>query len=517
MTSIIQNKILIYIIPIIIGVFTSYSLPPYSFFFLNFITFPALFFYLLFNYQNGKWMSFKIGWMFGFGYFISNLYWISNSLTFEEIFKPLIPFSLIIIPLFLGLFYGLATFFCSFFNLKKNFSSILIFSFFFSLIEYLRSFIFGGFPWNLIAYSFTDYLELIQILSLIGTYAFNLLCITLFLMPCVIFFNYKKKKKTFVLLFSILFLSINFFYGTSVIKKYEELNKTNLNFVIKIVSPKVDIKRFFENEAPEETILELIKLSEPNYSENTIFIFPEGVLSNIYLQDLKNFSYIFSENFSDQHKIILGISSYENSKIFNSLIVLDKNVNILAKYDKNKLVPFGEYLPFENLLSNFGLKKITQGYQSFSSSTERNIIKLDNISFLPLICYEVIYSGNINKNNEDYDFIINISEDGWFGDSVGPHQHFSHSIFRSIEEGKNLIRSANNGISAHIDATGKIIGKLKSTDRGFIEVRNILKTKNTFFNSYGNKIFFYFLIFYISLIFFLRKRRINEERFFIYK
>jgi len=455
--------------------------------------------------------------MFGFGYFISNLYWISNSLTFEEIFKPLIPFSLIIIPLFLGLFYGLITFCCSFFNLKKNFSSILIFSFFFSFIEYLRSFIFGGFPWNLIAYSFTDYLQLIQILSLIGTYAFNLLCITLFLIPCVIFFNYKKKKKTFVLLFSILFLSINFFYGTSVIKKYEELNKTNLNFVIKIVSPKVDIKRFFENEAPEETILELIKLSEPNYSENTIFIFPEGVLSNIYLQDLKNFSYIFSENFSDQHKIILGISSYENSKIFNSLIVLDKNVNILAKYDKNKLVPFGEYLPFENLLSNFGLKKITQGYQSFSSSTERNIIKLNNISFLPLICYEVIYSGNINKNNEDYDFIINISEDGWFGDSVGPHQHFSHSIFRSIEEGKNLIRSANNGISAHIDATGKIIGKLKSTDKGFIEVRNILKTKNTFFNFYGNKIFFYFLFFYISLIFFLRKRRTNEERFFIYK
>ena len=517
MTSIIQNKILIYIIPFIIGLITSYSLPPYSFFLINFITFPTLFFYLLHNYQQGKWISFKIGWMFGFGYFISNLYWISNSLTFEEIFKPLIPFSLIIIPLFLGLFYGLITFCCSFFSLKKNFSSILIFSFFFSIIEYLRSFIFGGFPWNLIAYSFTDYLQLIQILSLIGTYAFNLLCITLFLIPCVIFFNYKKKKKTFVLLFSILFLSINFFYGTSVIKKYEELNKTNLNFVIKIVSPKVDIKRFFENEAPEETILELIKLSEPNYSENTIFIFPEGVLSNIYLQDLKNFSYIFSENFSDQHKIILGISSYENSKIFNSLIVLDKNVNILAKYDKNKLVPFGEYLPFENLLSNFGLKKITQGYQSFSSSTERNIIKLDNISFLPLICYEVIYSGNINKNNEDYDFIINISEDGWFGDSVGPHQHFSHSIFRSIEEGKNLIRSANNGISAHIDATGKIIGKLKSTDKGFIEVRNILKTKNTFFNSYGNKIFFYFLIFYISLIFFLKKRRINEERFFIYK
>ncbi len=82
-------------------------------------------------------------------------------------------------------------------------------------------------------------------------------------------------------------------------------------------------------------------------------------------------------------------------------------------------------------------------------------------------------------------------------------------IKRSIEEGKNLIRSANNGISAHIDATGKIRGRLKSTDKGFIEIRNILKTKNTFFNSHGNKIFFYFLIFYISLIFFLKKK--NKE------
>ena len=135
MTSLIKNKISIYTIPFVIGLLTSYSLPPYGFFFINFITLPILFFYLINNYGNGKWTSFKIGWIFGFGYFISNLYWISNSLTFEEIFKPLIPFSLIIIPLFLGLFYGLITFFCSFFNLKKNFSSVLIFSFFFHLLS----------------------------------------------------------------------------------------------------------------------------------------------------------------------------------------------------------------------------------------------------------------------------------------------------------------------------------------------------------------------------------------------
>ena len=506
MTSLIENKILIYIIPFFIGLITSYSLPPYSFFFINFITFPILLFYLISNYEKGKWTSFKIGWMFGFGYFISNLYWITNSLTFEEIFKPLIPFALILIPLFLGLFYGLVTICCSYFNLKKNFSSILIFSIFFSLIEYLRSFVFGGFPWNIIAYSFTDYLQLLQILSFTGTYAFNLLSITFFLVPTIFFFNYGKKNKLFLLSLAGLILVINFFYGSITIKKNEKIDKTNLDFTIKIVSPQIDIKRLFQNEEPEKIILDLIKLSKPNNLENTVFIFPEGVLSNIYLQDLKNYNYLFSENFSDKHKIILGINSYENSKIFNSLVLFDKDVNILAKYNKNKLVPFGEYLPYENLLSNFGLKKITQGYQSFSSDNERKVINFNNISFIPLICYEIIYSGKINKNNEDFDFIINISEDGWFGDSVGPHQHFSHSIFRSIEEGKNLIRSANNGISAYIDANGKIISKIESTDKGFLEIKNFKKTKKTIFNSYGNKIFFYFLIFYISLIFFLRKK-----------
>jgi len=506
LTSIIQNKIFIYIIPLIIGLLTSYSLPPYSYFFINFFTFPILFFYLLSNHFKGKWVSFKIGWIFGFGYFVSNLYWVSNSLTFEEIFKPLIPFSLIIIPLFLGLFYGLVTVCCSFFNLKKNFSSILIFAFFFSLIEYLRSFIFGGFPWNLIAYSFTEYLQLIQILSLVGTYSFNLLCITFFLIPGLIFFNYKKKKKILFLLFSILLLFINFFYGSSVIKKNEEIDKTNLNFVIKIISPKIDINRFFEDESPDKIILELVKLSDPNNLKKTIFIFPEGVLSNIYLEDLKNYSYIFSENYSDQHKIVMGINSSKEEKVFNSMVVLDKDVNILAKYNKNKLVPFGEFLPFENFFSKFGLKKITQGYRSFSSDNQRNIININNINFVPLICYEIIYSGKINKTNDDFDLILNISEDGWFGNSVGPYQHFSHSIFRSIEEGKNLIRSANNGISAFINSKGQIINQIKSTESGVIEVKSFNQVKKTLFSSFGNKIFFYFLLCYIILFFFLKKR-----------
>jgi len=197
----------------------------------------------------------------------------------------------------------------------------------------------------------------------------------------------------------------------------------------------------------------------------------------------------------------------EEMKVFNSMVVLDRNLNILAKYNKNKLVPFGEFLPFENFFNKFGLKKITQGYGSFSKDNERKIISINNINFVPLICYEIIYSGKINKNYDNFELILNISEDGWFGNSVGPYQHFSHSVFRSIEEGKNLIRSANNGISALINSKGQIINQIKSTESGVIEVKSFKQTKKTLFNSFGNKIFFYFILFYIILIFFLNKKK----------
>ena len=191
MTLIYKNQILLYSFIFLLGLISSYSLPPYNLFYLNFFSYPV-FLWILLKFTKYKVKSFNIGWMFGFGYFISNLYWITNSLTFEDIFKPLIPFALVLIPLFLGLFYGLSTLTFSFLNPKKNFLSILILVTSLSIFEYIRSFVFGGFPWNLISFSFVNYLEFIQLLSITGTYAFNSIIILLFLLPTILFFDYKK-------------------------------------------------------------------------------------------------------------------------------------------------------------------------------------------------------------------------------------------------------------------------------------------------------------------------------------
>ena len=502
----INNQLFFLIIPLILGIISSFSLPPYNFFILNFFTFPFLFFFIISNLHVGRWRFFLIGWIFGFGYFISNIYWITNSLTFEEFFLPLIPIAFFLLPLFLGLFYGLFTFIFSFFNLEKNYRSILIFAFIFSLVEFVRGNILGGFPWNLIAYSWLEYTSFIQILSIIGVYSFNLLSITLFLLPAIIFFNRSQFSKILVLVFSIISIGANIYFGKNMINKYHKAQFIDLNTNIKVIAPKVKLNRFFQKEDPNIIINELIELSKPEKTKKTLFIFPEGILTNIYLEDLNIYKENFKNNFSENHKIIFGINSQSGLKIYNSLVVLDNNLNTLANYKKNNLVPFGEFLPLENMFSKFGLKKITQGYQSFSSDDDRKIIEINNIKFLPIICYEIIYSGKLNKGGEKFDFILNISEDGWFGNSIGPYQHFSHSIFRSIEEGKNLVRSANNGISAHINPIGQIVKKVESTEKGTFEIKNFKKISRTIFSQHGNKIFFYFLLFYISLIFFLKKK-----------
>ena len=512
MTSKFNKKILIYFIPFILGFFTSFSLPPYNFVLINFITFPILLLFLTSNLKKKKWDSFKIGWLFGFGYFISSLYWITYSLTFYELFKPLIPIALIIIPLFLGIFYGIATLICSFFNLGKNFSTILIFSTTFALIEFIRGSILSGFPWNLIAFSWVNYLNSIQIISSIGTYSFNLISITIFLLPFVIFFkkNFIFKLISFIILFIIL-LS-NYFYGFKKIKNDEKLNTELKNFNIKIISPKISIESFFQNNNEKDIIEELIKVSNPKPFENTIFIFPEGALTGLNIDQLKSYKNIFEKRYSRNHKIIMGINTekiVDNSlKIYNSMVVLDNKLNLKSEYNKIKLVPFGEFLPLEKILKKFGLKKIGYGYESFTPGNNRSLINIKekNFNFIPLICYEIIYSGKLNINSDKTNFIINISEDGWFGSSIGPYQHFSHTIFRAIEEGKNVIRSANNGTSAYIDGNGIIVSKIESTKKGVIEVNNYKKFNETLFSKFGNKIFFYILVFYIILIILIKKR-----------
>ncbi len=494
---------------IFLGGISSLSLPPYNYFIINFITF-SLFFIFIFKKKKkikNNLIFFKYGWFFGFGYFLFSLYWISISLTFDEYFKFLIPIATILVPSFLAIFYGVTTYFFAIFYSKKVVLSFLIFSILLGIIELIRGFIFTGFPWNLIAFSFSNNINFIQILSIMGTYSFNLICISIFICPALIIL--KQSKKEFFVCSLFISIAIGFLVFGNIKNNQFNLIKNNThNYTVRVVSPNIKLDRFYSDKNEEEIINELILLSNPNIDMPTIFVWPEGIISDVYLKDLKIYEDLFSKKFSENHLIILGINSLESKNdenlYFNSLAVFDNHLNLINSYKKVKLVPFGEFLPFENFLSLLGLKTITNNYQSYSRGEEVNHISIKsnkfNLSFLPLICYELIYSGELYKSNK-FDYIINISEDGWFGDSIGPKQHFVHGIFRSIESGKYIIRSTNNGISAIINPSGKLDKSVNYGDTGYIDFVESKIVKTTIFSKYGNKIFIFLILLYIFLIF----------------
>ncbi len=523
MTTLLNNKLfVIFFAPFIIGAVTILGFTPFNLTFVNFFTFSILLFLILavkrrtqskYRKKKSKRYFFYLGCAFGFGFFLSGNYWISISLTHDEMFRGLIPFALLLIPFFLSLFFGLAILLVGSFA-EKNISFVLLFSIVFSIFEFLRGNLLTGFPWNLISYTWSWSIETLQILSLIGTYSLSLISITLFCVP-FLFFQKKiiRKNIIFTLFFLIIFIT-NYSFGIF------ELNNSNYNFDekinVKIVSPNFSLKDY-NTKSEKFQIKRLIKISDPDKEKKTLFIWPEGIFYQSYLEDIKKYQNLFAERFSENHLIILGINNFnnddpDNKKYYNSLVVLNHKLEILSLYNKVNLVPFGEFLPFEKTLSKFGLKKITPGYNSFSSGNQRTTIKLDERFgkklILPLICYEIIYSGKIKKKDQLPDLVINISEDAWFGQSIGPHQHFVKAIYRSVEEGVFLARSANKGISAFIDPKGKVLRSLNLNESGNVEYKMPIFKESTLFSDHGNKIFFLIILLYIFLTLIFKKFKI---------
>ena len=363
----------------------------------------------------------------------------------------------------------------------------------------------------MIAYSFSNQLELLSITSLIGTYGFNLFCISLFTSPAIFILSYKNKDIGISIFFLIATFTF-YIYGTFYKEKFDKTLKKNFDYKIRVIGSNISLDRFYENIDTGSVIQDLINLSNPNIKDKTIFIWPEGILPNISQKDLVQYRYLFDARFNKNHLLVVGTNSVAETesveKYYNSLTIYDYKLNILNSYNKVNLVPFGEFLPLENIFKVIGLRPLSNNYQSFSSGNQRNIIQINHqdslLKILPLICYEIIYSGKLFKDS-DFDLIINISEDGWFGKSIGPKQHFVHSIFRAIESGKYVIRSSNNGIAAIINPLGQIEKNIIFGQSGHVDLEGRKSIQPTIFSKFGNKIFLMLILVYIFFIFSFNK------------
>ena len=505
---ILNNRFLVlYVSPFLLGSLSTISFQPFNFTLINFIILPLIFFFIVYINKKSKNIYrerpykknfFLFGLLFGFGFYLSGISWITNSLTFDNNFKILIPFAFILIPLTLSLYMGLTLLLIGPL-LKYNVQSLFIFSGSLAFSDYLRSKVLTGFPWNMWAYSTNWMVEFIQISNIIGLNAYNLIVITLFTSPIVIFYKSNTIKKLFnVLLITSTILTI-FIYGNFVINKNKFLlANTEKKIFVKVISPNFDLKYGLDQNDIEKRFKKLIRYSEPDKNKKTLFIWPEGVFSGYSFNQISNFKKLISSNFNKDHIIIFGINTLDSKegKFYNSMLAVNNNFEIIQSYNKRKLVPFGEFLPLENFLNKFGFKKITEGHGSFLRGNKNKNLLINNLNILPLICYEVIFTEFVQNSEKDTNLIINISEDGWFGDSIGPDQHFSKSIMRAVESNTFLLRSANKGVSAIIDNKGNIIKQLNRNEAGNIEFEVPLIKSNKIKN---DLIFFVLLITYLFI------------------
>ena len=513
-----SNRFLVlYFTPFCIGSATVLSFEPFNLMFINFIILPLLFYFLIHINKKSKSIYrkkpykknlFLFGLMFGFGFYLSGISWITNSLTFDDNFKSLIPFALIIIPLFLGLFTALTALIVGPY-LNFNFISLIIFTGGMAFSDYLRSKLFTGFPWNLWAYSTSSANEILQILNFTGLYFYNLLAISFFTLPIIIFFRISLTKKLLYICSAGLVILSFFIFGNYIINKNKEiLNKNMDSIFVKIISPNFELEYGLSKKDIEDRFKKLIRYSNPNKSQKTLFIWPEGVFSGYSLDEIKIFKQVIKNNFSEKHLIIFGANKLDKKtgNFFNSMFLINNEFEVIQSYDKLKLVPFGEFLPFEKLFNNLGFKKITEGHGSFLRGNKKNALIVDKLHILPLICYEVIFTDLVQQSNIKTNLIINISEDGWFGKTIGPNQHFTKSIFRAIENNTFLLRSANKGVSAIIDNKGNIIKQLNRTEAGNIEFKVPLLESN----KVKNDLIFFALLFTYLFIFLIYKKNAQK-------
>lgn len=462
-------RIPIPVMAVLSGVTITLALPPLP-------VWPALFigfgwFYILWAKADTPARAAFLSWLFGFGYFAAGLYWIGNALLVEgNDYAWAWPLAVFGLPALLALYYAAAGFFAFKFHDSRKVSGFLFFVLCFSLAEWLRGTLLTGFPWNLFGYGWHSVLPIGQLVSVGGTYWLTALTILWGAGAGFIFvWTAGKRAKYIFLAFILLSLALSCAFGayrlqTHPLKRHDEL-------IIRLVQPNIAQKDKWNYEKANENLREMLMLSraEPaNAYIPTIIIWPETALA-YYLTGNENTATMirrFTGTYAKTVYIASGnLKKNNNGDYYNSLTYFDRHVEEIENYNKSHLVPFGEYIPFQTLIP---LKTVTN-FQGFRPGEGPANIKIDQIgTFSPLICYEIIFPGKvINRNLQRPDWILNVTNDAWYGNSSGPYQHFTKARFRAIEEGIPVIRSANTGVSGMIGPLGRIDHEIKLEERGF--------------------------------------------------
>ena len=288
--------------------------------------------------------------------------------------------------------------------------------------------------------------------------------------------------------------------------------RTSGSIKVRVVQPNIPQDKKWSREYMKYNMNKLIKLSFKEKGSPSLIIWPEVAVPEFLNKSKGTIEYL-SKLLPKETYLLLGSLRIEDKEIFNSSYLLS-NKGIIDHYDKLKLVPFGEFIPFRDF---FSFKKLTEGKRDFSKGVDRKImpvkVKKSILKIEPSICYEGIFPQK-RINNLESNVLINITNDAWFGTTTGPSQHLTATRFRSIERGLPLIRVANSGISAIYNGSGKLLDSIPLNQEGYIDFDLKISHLDTIYSNYGDKTFIvmFLIVLFLAIFldFFSIKKRLNN-------
>ncbi len=516
-------------VAILAGLVSALAMPPFDLVFLLFATFPVLVWLMdgaasepSAGFFGKLWDGFKPGFFFGFGYFFAGLWWIGSAFLVEaEDFLWALPIAIIAVPFALALFWGAATAISRLFW-AGTIGRIFILAAFFTLFEYLRGHFLTGFPWNPISGAAYFRPVMMQSASVLGIYGMTAFAVFVFATASIIVpgVDDHRKIRKFTVILSSLFIFTHVGYGVW------RLQESTLEFVpevnLRLVQPNIAQVSKFDKDKEAENFQTHLDLSTSKGGDGTTdltgvthLIWPESVFPYLLTERRDSLASI-DEILPEGTSLITGAARAEAATsggegfVFNSVYVINHQGEIISAADKTHLVPFGEYIPFYELVSDLGIEQLANQDGGFEAGSSRKLLSTGiGPKMLALICYEIIFSGNLWNEEERPGWIVNLTNDAWFGNTPGPYQHLRQSILRGVEEGLPVVRVANSGISGVYDAYGRTIKQLELGQAGIIDSKLPEAINVPLFKKWNGK--FHWIVFGIFLfmgLFSLRKSNV---------
>jgi apolipoprotein N-acyltransferase len=381
--------------------------------------------------------------------------------------------------------------------------------------EWLRGHLLSGFPWNTFGYALTEPLALAQSVSLTGIWGLTFLCIAICASPAVLAddaADTPRPQRT--VLIGLLILAGLASYGA--VRLWQNPTAYVNGVKLRIMQPNLQQDEKFNYASKEQVIARYLRLSDRTTGPNsngvhdaTVLIWPESAFPFFLTREPDALAQI-TNLLKPSTELITGAirpapASSNTPHAYNSVYVIDPDGSIRGIYDKVHLVPFGEYLPLQGLLAHIGLKQLTHQVGGFLSGDRRRTMDVPGApKMLPLICYEAIFPGAAVPAGERPGWLVNVTNDGWFGISTGPYQHFQQARVLAIAEGLPLVRAANTGISGVIDPVGRIISSLPLGAEGVLDALLPRALAPTLYVRFGDTAIILFMV--LSLILVARRR-----------